>query len=523
MSARATICAASMSGSWRGRLFRAVSNAALTYDFVADAPLDWAALEAQGAARTQRLFKRDCLMVETEHDGAPLTLFVCHFKSMQPASAGGDGRADTQAVRAAEVWAVRRLIERRFGQDVARANWAICGDFNDFLVAEGVAARHSALAPLFIDGFCVNVVERLAPQERWTHYYTGGDAYVQLDYICLSPALAAANPDALPEIERAADARAASRRRAALSAHRLGSAESQRPLPRDAGARHCRAHETFLSIQSHVVYGHVGNWRRFFRCNGSASGCGRSIRAIRQSYWLWRAARRGVRAGVDRRLRRGAGGARRVGALRRRVIGLCRRAGNGCGGVAGGGGGQDGQSARALLLRPGDGRCRARDFRARRRAGLLQGAGAGCRPCDHAQSFRAGAVGRTRSARSFRSARGADRFAPAGAGPRARDFAGHGRDAGGVPRHGGLRRAGALSAADAESRRLLPRRGRRDGGAVPRICCVGATRARRCPSRVRRSPACCGGPSRMAGGELALIAAQDEFVAPSRLLQAEPL
>jgi endonuclease/exonuclease/phosphatase family metal-dependent hydrolase len=182
--------------------FRAVSNAALTYDFVADAPLDWAALEAQGAARTQRLFKRDCLMVETEHDGAPLTLFVCHFKSMQPASAGGDGRADTQAVRAAEVWAVRRLIERRFGQDVARANWAICGDFNDFLVAEGVAARHSALAPLFIDGFCVNVVERLAPQERWTHYYTGGDAYVQLDYICLSPALAAANPDALPEIER---------------------------------------------------------------------------------------------------------------------------------------------------------------------------------------------------------------------------------------------------------------------------------------------------------------------------------
>jgi endonuclease/exonuclease/phosphatase family metal-dependent hydrolase len=182
--------------------FEVTSNAALTYDFLGDAPLDWAALAAQGLARTQRVFKRDCLMVETTHDGAPLTLFVCHFKSMQPATAGGDGRVDTQAVRAAEVWAVRRLIEQRFGADVARANWAICGDFNDFLVVEGAPARHSALAPLFADGFSVNVVERLAPEARWTHYYTGGDAYVQLDYICLSPALAAANPDALPEIER---------------------------------------------------------------------------------------------------------------------------------------------------------------------------------------------------------------------------------------------------------------------------------------------------------------------------------
>lgn len=181
------------------RPFKATSHAALTYDFIADAPLDWTAL---APLRGQRVFKRDCLMVETKIDGAPLTLFVCHFKSMQPSSEDSDGRAKTLDARLAEVWAVRRLIERRFGTGTPAANWAVCGDFNDYLSLDGAPVRHSALAPLFADGFSVNVVERLPLDERWTSYDPEADAHVQLDYICLSPALAAANPGALPEIER---------------------------------------------------------------------------------------------------------------------------------------------------------------------------------------------------------------------------------------------------------------------------------------------------------------------------------
>lgn len=184
------------------RPFKATPHTDLTYEFIADAPLDWAALAARGVQRSQRVFKRDCLMVETEHDGAPLTLFICHLKSMQASTPDGDGRAETQAARAAEVWAIRRLIEQRFGAQAANANWAICGDFNDCLSVEGEPAPHSALAPLFADGFSVNVVDRLPLEERWTTYDPEADAHVQLDYICLSPALAAANARALPEIER---------------------------------------------------------------------------------------------------------------------------------------------------------------------------------------------------------------------------------------------------------------------------------------------------------------------------------
>ena len=45
-------------------------------------------------------------------------------------------------------------------------------------------------------------MQRLAPTERWTHYFTSEDAYVQLDYTLLSPALAARNPHALPHVVR---------------------------------------------------------------------------------------------------------------------------------------------------------------------------------------------------------------------------------------------------------------------------------------------------------------------------------
>ena len=181
-----------------------VSNAALTLDFVAGAPLDWTRLEALSATRGRKIFPRDCVEVEVATPFGPFTLFNCHFKSMQPLTRGGDGRLDTRVLRQAEAFAVRRIVERRFGgPDAARAaDWAICGDLNDYHEIDGVPVEGGALAPLLADGFAVDPARRLPATERWTHYFTSEDAYVQLDYLLLSPALAARNPHALPLIVR---------------------------------------------------------------------------------------------------------------------------------------------------------------------------------------------------------------------------------------------------------------------------------------------------------------------------------
>lgn len=179
------------------------SNASLTYDFIADVALDWPQLEALGASRDRKIFRRDCSIVEVETGGAPLTIFNCHFKSMQILSPGGDPRLDTRLLRLAEAHAVRRLVERRFGVEGAkRANWVICGDLNDYVAIEGAPAAGSALGPLLDDGFAVDPMTRLPPDERWTYFFPLEDIYVQLDHLLLSPRLAEANPHTLPRLIR---------------------------------------------------------------------------------------------------------------------------------------------------------------------------------------------------------------------------------------------------------------------------------------------------------------------------------
>lgn len=181
-----------------------VSNAALTLDFLTGADLDWDKLEPLATTRGRKIFPRDCVEIEVETPFGPFVLFNCHFKSMQPLSRGGDGRLDTQLLRRAEALAVRRIVERRFGGAAAArtADWAICGDLNDYHEIDGVAVEGGALAPLLADGFAVDPAQRLPAQERWTHYFTSEDLYVQLDYLLLSPALAARNPQAAPLIVR---------------------------------------------------------------------------------------------------------------------------------------------------------------------------------------------------------------------------------------------------------------------------------------------------------------------------------
>ncbi|HEX2148523.1 MAG TPA: endonuclease/exonuclease/phosphatase family protein, partial [Pseudorhizobium sp.] len=190
------------------------SHAMLTYD---ELDLFDGAL-ANVANRHDKVFKRDCLELDIRIGGRPLSLFVVHFKSMGNARGGGDGRLDTMPVREAEAKAVRRIIERKFGFGrTAEANFAICGDMNDYqekVVVTGTRRsghafsyqhEQSSALDVFSDGFAENVVQRRDPLDRWTLYHSRGPQeqhLCQLDYIWLSPALAERNSKMVPEIIR---------------------------------------------------------------------------------------------------------------------------------------------------------------------------------------------------------------------------------------------------------------------------------------------------------------------------------
>ncbi len=143
-----------------------------------------------GLSEGEGIFRRDCLEVRTKVGEKPLSLFVCHFKSMS------GGRSHTRCVREAEARAVRKIITNTFA-DPASADWLIAGDLNDYISEPG-----HGLGPLFDDGFSCNLLERLPEEERWTHYYPGGNTKHQIDYLLASPALAAKNPSALPSVIR---------------------------------------------------------------------------------------------------------------------------------------------------------------------------------------------------------------------------------------------------------------------------------------------------------------------------------
>lgn len=174
-------------------------------------------LEERGFHGRDRVFRRDCLEADFRIGGKSLTLLVVHLKSMGGGRDGLPGRDASMPLRTAEARAVRRIVERRFpGGEGA---WAICGDLNDYrerlLVGGGVLdgftftpAREqaSALDVFLQDGFAVDPVARRPEDDRWTLFHARGPQerhLCQLDYILISPQLAAANADALPDIVRA--------------------------------------------------------------------------------------------------------------------------------------------------------------------------------------------------------------------------------------------------------------------------------------------------------------------------------
>ncbi|UCC78347.1 MAG: endonuclease/exonuclease/phosphatase family protein [Candidatus Zixiibacteriota bacterium] len=171
----------------KGRI-SVISHADITFD---EFGLFTDELADYGLNGGDSIFRRDCLEVNLKVEEKPLTLFVCHFKSMS------GGRDETRCVREAEAKAVRKIIENKFGGDVSDSDWSILGDFNDYL-----SGNHS-LGALFENDFSVNLVERLSNKDQWTHYYSTEDSKHQLDYILVSPGLAAKNPKAKPDIIRA--------------------------------------------------------------------------------------------------------------------------------------------------------------------------------------------------------------------------------------------------------------------------------------------------------------------------------
>ena len=131
-----------------------------------------------------RIFRRDCLEVALPG----LAMFICHLKAPYP-----DTPATAQ-VRHLEALAIRHIIETRF-PDPATARWLILGDLNE------AHAGHGAAQPLR-GGFSVDLMQRLPDQDRWTYRAPDGSFHAAPDVLLASPALAAAWPEAVPQIFR---------------------------------------------------------------------------------------------------------------------------------------------------------------------------------------------------------------------------------------------------------------------------------------------------------------------------------
>lgn len=130
------------------------------------------------------LFSRDCLEIELDVDGKPLSLYVNHFKSMM------GGRLNTKERREEQVQHVANMISQSWQPTNYEGNFIVLGDFNDYVDDD------TSLKALINHEGLVHVSERIPENERWTHYWAGGNEYRQLDYILLSQSLAQANTNA---------------------------------------------------------------------------------------------------------------------------------------------------------------------------------------------------------------------------------------------------------------------------------------------------------------------------------------
>lgn len=153
-------------------------------------------LDDYGLNPGDRIFRRDCLEVELKVEGEPLSLFICHLKSLI------GGRDATRSVREAETKAIRKIIENKFKDQITHSNWLIPGDFNDYTHDMDGNPVSSSLEPLLNDGFAKDLLQNLDFPDRWTHYYPKDKPFHQIDFIMASPAIYQKNSDVKPNIIR---------------------------------------------------------------------------------------------------------------------------------------------------------------------------------------------------------------------------------------------------------------------------------------------------------------------------------
>jgi endonuclease/exonuclease/phosphatase family metal-dependent hydrolase len=125
------------------------------------------------------LFSRDCLQVDVQvvEGKQPMTLYVNHFKSMM------EGRDATRPRREEQVKRVAAIVDQRWRDSGYDGNFAVLGDFNDYIDAK------TSLSDLVSHKALGNIVDRLPQAEQWTHFYGSKKEYKQLDYILLPSAL----------------------------------------------------------------------------------------------------------------------------------------------------------------------------------------------------------------------------------------------------------------------------------------------------------------------------------------------
>jgi len=131
------------------------------------------------------VFARDCLEVDVQvSPKRTMTLYINHLTS----KLGGD---KAQIRRKEQVRRIKEIITERFGTKL-EGDFAVLGDFN-------ALPNEPEMRPLLKLGL-ENVIERLPPVDRWTYVYKGQTQ--QLDYLLLSPSLAARAGNRKPIVER---------------------------------------------------------------------------------------------------------------------------------------------------------------------------------------------------------------------------------------------------------------------------------------------------------------------------------
>lgn len=145
--------------------------------------------DARSEIKNRFLFSRDCLVVDFQIQGKQLRLYGNHFKSMF------GGRNKTRERREEQAVAVARIIDKDWKNLNYECDFVVLGDLNDYNDSE------TSLSTLLQHEALVDVCNRLCDNERWTHYWSGGNKYNQLDYLLLSRHLADKSKSK-PEITR---------------------------------------------------------------------------------------------------------------------------------------------------------------------------------------------------------------------------------------------------------------------------------------------------------------------------------